>query len=72
MLQIIQENLMDLCVLLTPLDIGKVRSEPDIQLWACDQLALASGQVYYQQISESSFLFYSSNFRFHFFYNIQN
>jgi hypothetical protein len=42
---------MDLYVPLTPLDIGKVRSEPDFQLWACDQLALASGQVYYQQIS---------------------
>jgi hypothetical protein len=42
---------MDLYVPLTPLDIGKVRSEPDFQLWACDQLALASGQVYYRQIS---------------------
>ncbi len=42
---------MDLCVSLTPLDIGKVRSEPDFQLRACDQLALASGKVYYQQIS---------------------
>ena len=42
---------MDLCVPVTPLDIGKVRSETDFQLWACDQLALASGQVYYQQIS---------------------
>ena len=42
---------MDLCVPVTPLDIGKVRSETNFQLWACDQLALASGQVYYQQIS---------------------
>jgi hypothetical protein len=62
---------MALCVLLTPLDIGKVRSEPNFQLWACDQLALASGQVYYQQISESSFFFYFSKIRFYFFYNIQ-
>jgi hypothetical protein len=42
---------MDLFVPVTPLDISKVRSETDFQLWACDQLALASGQVYYQQIS---------------------
>ena len=42
---------MDLCAPVTPLGIGKVRSEPDVQPWACDQLALASGQVYYQQIS---------------------
>jgi hypothetical protein len=59
---------MDLCVLLTPLDIGKVRSEPDFQLWAYDQLALASCQVYYQQISEStlafSFIFLRSDFTF--------
>jgi hypothetical protein len=67
MLQIIWENLMDLCVLLTHSDIGKVRSEPNFQLWTCDQLALASGQVYYQQISESSFLFYFSKIRFYFF-----
>jgi hypothetical protein len=64
---------MDLCVSLTPLGIGKVRSEPDVQPWACDQLALASGQVYYQQISESSFFFfYFSKIRFYFFYNIKN
>ena len=55
MLQIIWENLMDLCVLLTHSDIGKVRSEPDVQPWACDQLALASGQVYYQQNSGNWF-----------------
>jgi hypothetical protein len=58
---------MDLCVSLTPLGIGKVRSEPDVQPWACDQLALASGQVYYQQNSESSFFFYFSEIRFYFF-----
>ncbi len=58
---------MDLCVFLTPLDIGKVGSEPNFQLWACDQLALASGQVYYQQIFESSFFFYFSKIRFYFF-----
>ena len=46
---------MDLCVPVTPLDIGKVRSETDFQLWACDQLALASGQVYYQQNSGNWF-----------------
>jgi hypothetical protein len=46
---------MDLCVPVTPLGIGKVRSEPDVQPWACDQLALASGQVYYQQNSGNWF-----------------
>jgi hypothetical protein len=46
---------MDLCAPVTPLGIGKVRSEPDVQPWACDQLALASGQVYYQQNSGNCF-----------------
>jgi hypothetical protein len=38
---------MYLCILLTPVGIDKVRSETDFQLWACDPLALASGQVQY-------------------------
>ena len=46
---------MELCILLASPGIDKLRSNANVQPWACDQLALASGQVYYQQNSGNWF-----------------